>query len=101
MFSGSQDQSIRVWDWNIIEGTTSCLQIGRGHERSVECLSVSPDSTRFATGGWDAMLKIWSSGKNHLFFGVFDGVYIKKDHCEHGQILNLFVHLIFTIRSKL
>lgn len=63
MFSGSDDQSIRVWDWDIKKGTTNCLQIGRGHERSVECISVSPDSTRFATGGWDTMLKIWSSGK--------------------------------------
>ncbi|VVC42043.1 Hypothetical protein CINCED_3A001818 [Cinara cedri] len=62
--SGSQDQSIRVWDWDIKKGTTNCLQIGRGHERSVECLSVSPDLTRFATGGWDTMLKIWSSDPN-------------------------------------
>jgi len=62
-FSGSHDQSIRVWDWDIKKGTTNCLQIGRGHERSIECLSVSPDSTRFASGGWDTMLKIWSSGK--------------------------------------
>ncbi|XP_050544331.1 ribosome biogenesis protein WDR12 homolog [Daktulosphaira vitifoliae] len=62
--SGSQDQSIRVWDWDIKNGTTNCLQIGRGHERAVECISVSPDSTRFATGGWDAMLKIWSSDPN-------------------------------------
>ncbi|XP_050434374.1 ribosome biogenesis protein WDR12 homolog [Adelges cooleyi] len=63
--SGSQDQSIRVWDWDIKKGTTSCLQIGRGHERAVECISVSPDSTRFATGGWDALLKIWSSDPNY------------------------------------
>lgn len=69
LFSGSQDQSIRVWDWDIKKGTTSCLQIGRGHERSVECVSVSPDSTRFATGGWDSLLKIWSSGK--LIFILF------------------------------
>lgn len=71
MFSGSQDQSIRVWDWDIKKGTTSCLQIGRGHERSVECISVSPDSTRFATGGWDTMLKIWSSGKSIYLFVCF------------------------------
>jgi len=42
---------------------------------------VSPDSTRFATGGWDTMLKIWSTGKNHLFFQVFNNVYVRKNHC--------------------
>lgn len=68
IFSGSQDQSIRVWDWNIKNGTTNCLQIGRGHERSVECLSVSADLTRFATGGWDTMLKIWSLGNLLSYF---------------------------------
>lgn len=67
VYSGSQDQSIRVWDWDIKNGKTSCLQIGRGHERNVECISVSPDSTKYATGGWDTMLKIWSAGKLNIF----------------------------------
>lgn len=85
MFSGSQDQSIRVWDWDIKKGTTNCLQIGRGHERSVECVSVSPDSTRFATGGWDTMLKIWSSGKVVYYF-----------MCANYQVLYRMSHCVLT-----
>ncbi len=44
--SGSQDQSIIVWDWNqstgSVERTVKCI----GHTESVECVSVSPDKTK-------------------------------------------------------
>ena len=32
----------------------------KGHARSVEGLSVSPNGTRFASVSWDKMLKVWS-----------------------------------------
>lgn len=32
----------------------------KGHARSVEGLSVSPNCTRFASVSWDKMLKVWS-----------------------------------------
>jgi len=44
--SGSQDQSIIVWDWNqsssSVERMVKCI----GHTESVECVNVSPDKTK-------------------------------------------------------
>lgn len=33
----------------------------RGHERGIDSVAVSPNSTRIATGSWDTNLKIWST----------------------------------------
>ena len=41
-----------------------CVHIGRGHERSIECVDVDKNASFLATGGWDNMLKIWAASKN-------------------------------------
>ncbi|XP_055917422.1 ribosome biogenesis protein WDR12 homolog [Eupeodes corollae] len=59
--SVSQDQTVVLWKWNIAENTARSLCIYKGHQRGVDCVDVSQDARRFATGSWDTVLKIWST----------------------------------------
>uniref|UniRef100_A0A1A9WZX7 Ribosome biogenesis protein WDR12 homolog n=1 Tax=Glossina brevipalpis TaxID=37001 RepID=A0A1A9WZX7_9MUSC len=59
--SCSQDQTAMLWDWSIETNSVECISICKGHERGIDCVGVSPDHKRFATGSWDTMLKIWST----------------------------------------
>ena len=52
--SGSQDQSVVVWDWSEtsgggggVEKMVKCI----GHTESVECVGVSPDRTKVISWG--------------------------------------------------
>jgi len=59
--SVSHDQTGIIWAWN--EGTdviTPKVHL-RGHERGLDSVGVSPNSSKLATGGWDTNLKIWSA----------------------------------------
>ncbi|XP_071514205.1 ribosome biogenesis protein WDR12 homolog [Panulirus ornatus] len=60
--STSIDQTAVLWVWKSDTNTVECVSECHGHTQSVECVAV--DSTRqfFATGSWDNMLKIWSTG---------------------------------------
>lgn len=64
-FSGSHDQSAMLWVWNVANNSVDCVVTCRGHEKGVECLSVSADASRFATGGWDNNICLWSASKFH------------------------------------
>lgn len=64
--SASQDQTIMIWEWSIAKNSVECIQVCKGHERGVDCVNISPDKTKLATGGWDTMLKIWSTDLNSL-----------------------------------
>jgi ribosome biogenesis protein len=59
--SGSKDQTLKIWEWNIRKNSTTCIFTCKGHERAVECLNVSPNGRQIASGGWDNLMKIWSS----------------------------------------
>ncbi|XP_075237512.1 ribosome biogenesis protein WDR12 homolog [Lycorma delicatula] len=59
--SVSHDQSAMLWEWNVSNNSVECIHMCKGHERSVECVSVDPTSQKFATGSWDSLLKIWSA----------------------------------------
>lgn len=52
-----------LWKWNIEDNSVDCIHVCRGHERSLECVSVNRNSTLMATGGWDTLLKIWTTCK--------------------------------------
>lgn len=58
--SASQDQTAMIWEWNIKQNSVECVQICKGHERGVDCIDVSPNREKLATGSWDTLLKIWS-----------------------------------------
>ncbi|ESP01568.1 hypothetical protein LOTGIDRAFT_238255 [Lottia gigantea] len=59
--SGSHDQTIHIWQWNIEKKEVDCIVTCRGHTESVDCLAVDAENERFCSGSWDKMLKIWSS----------------------------------------
>ncbi|VVC89344.1 unnamed protein product [Leptidea sinapis] len=62
--SGSHDQSAMLWVWNIPSNSVDCIVTCRGHDKGVECLAVSADCQRFATGGWDNSVCLWSASKS-------------------------------------
>lgn len=61
--SGSQDQTVILWKYELRKNRINCVQVGRGHERSVECVCSNFDGTRLASGSFDNYLKIWNTGK--------------------------------------
>ncbi|XP_046678614.1 ribosome biogenesis protein WDR12 homolog [Homalodisca vitripennis] len=60
--SASHDQTAMLWEWSVAANAVECVHVCRGHERGLECVAVDTEGSRFATGGWDALLKIWSAG---------------------------------------
>lgn len=59
--SVSHDQTAMLWKWNIEDNSVDCIHVCRGHERSLECVSVNHNATLMATGGWDTLLKVWTT----------------------------------------
>lgn len=59
--SGSKDQTIMIWEWDMAKNTAGCIYTCKGHERAVECIAISPDGKQLASGSWDNLLKIWSA----------------------------------------
>ncbi|XP_045613933.1 ribosome biogenesis protein WDR12 homolog [Procambarus clarkii] len=60
--STSIDQTAVIWVWQSETNTVECVSECRGHTQSVECVAVDHSKKFFATGSWDNMLKIWSTG---------------------------------------
>lgn len=69
--SCSQDQTAMLWEWLVGTNSVECVSICKGHERGIDCVDVSPDKTKLATGSWDTMLKIWSTEINEGCEGTF------------------------------
>lgn len=62
--SGSKDQTILIWEWNIAKNKAQPIFSCKGHERAVECISVSQNKKLIASGGWDNFLKVWSAASD-------------------------------------
>ncbi|RMZ99203.1 Ribosome biogenesis WDR12 [Brachionus plicatilis] len=59
VMSSSHDQSILIWHLapkNKLIKTQKCV----GHAESVECLDISEDRSKFVSGSWDKMIKLWN-----------------------------------------
>ena len=44
--TGSHDETLLTWTWNRRENKPDCVAACRGHGRSVDCVSVSPDGSQ-------------------------------------------------------
>lgn len=66
LYSVSHDQTVMIWTMDLETYAVERVHIGRGHERSIECVDVDKNSSFLATGGWDQMLKIWAASKSSI-----------------------------------
>jgi len=82
--SASHDQTAMLWEWNVSSNAVECVHVCRGHARGLECVAVSQDAARFATGGWDALLKIWSASLHSTSDGD-DGESASKKLKQEGN----------------
>ncbi len=58
LVSGSEDNSVRLWD--VAKGEP--LKALRGHSRAVRSAAFSPDGSRVISGGEDQSVRIWNVG---------------------------------------
>lgn len=81
LVSGSKDQTLKIWEWNVRSNKATCLFTCKGHERAVECLAVSANRQQIVSGGWDNLLKVWSSST------IADGASsVKKSKTEEPNV---------------
>ena len=79
--STSQDQTAMIWEWNILNNSVDCVYVCKGHDRGVDSVAINPAGKLMGTGGWDTMLKIWSSELHE----TSDETASKKSKSEGGR----------------
>lgn len=83
-----------MWDWDSQNNSVECVWECRGHTQSIECVAVEPNGSRFITGSWDNMLKIWHAGTSNNTLYIAFGVI--KNEGGHGEkdktIYNFFFY---------
>ena len=67
LVSGSDDQTIRIWD--LTAKTNQLVRKLRGHQDEVRSLALSADGTTLLSGGKDGMLFCWTLSANRPLGG--------------------------------
>ncbi|KAF7978465.1 hypothetical protein HWV62_45583, partial [Athelia sp. TMB] len=70
MASGSDDESVRVWD---TETGTLIVKPFEGHTDWVRSIAFSPDGQRIASGSDDRSVRVWGTETGALIAGPFQG----------------------------
>ena len=60
LLSGSADTTVRIWD---VYHQRQLLRTFSGHSKSISDLSFNNDGTRFLSGSFDRMMKLWDTEK--------------------------------------